>query len=428
MNTMPFEDPCESRRGMVLPMRERDRVIHQVLRKRLETLLPMAMRETGFDMWLVICQEDNPDPVFQTMIPLNTWAPILQMLIFSLPEGGSQVERINLSMTQTGDLYTRPWSGRNTAEQWQMLAEIIAERKPRRIGINTGSIQWAAGGLTYNLYQQLCQAVPGEYHARMTSAETLATRWLATLTDEEIELFQHVASLAHGLIKDCYSRASLMPGVTTTADLEWLYWQRAVDLGLEVSFKPFFNLVRSDELKEKYGEDDLVIRGGDLIHCDVGVRYLRLNSDHQQWAYVRRGDEQDAPAGLRSLLHEGNRLQNVFMAEFQPGLSGNELLQRILERARAEGIPNPKVYSHSLGLFLHEPGPLIGLPWEQENTAGRGEVRLNYNNAFTMELSVRDRILEWNGQEVTLSMEEDVVFTEQGCRLLDGRQVEFYLV
>ena len=195
-----------------------------------------------------------------------------------------------------------------------------------------------------------------------------------------------------------------------------------------MSFKPFFNLVRSDVAKEKYGPDDQVVRPGDLLHCDVGIDYLRLSSDHQEWAYVLQEGESDAPAGIKRLMAQGNRLQDVFMAEFALGLTGNELLNNILTRARNEGIPNPKVYSHSLGLFLHEPGPLIGLPWEQERCAGRGDVKLQYNNTFTMELAVRDTIPEWGDQVIQMGMEEDVVFTRDGCRPIDGRQTEFYLI
>lgn len=412
----------------ILSIRERSQLINTILRTRLDSILPAAMRETGFDMWLVICQEDNYDPIFQTMVPFDTWAPILQMLIFYLPPGHHEVERINLSMSNLGDLYLKPWSGHNSAEQWPLLAKLIEERNPKKIGIDTGSVQWAAGGLTYNLYQQLTRALAPAYINRLASAEPLATQWLTTLTADETSLYDYVANLAHALIAECFSRHSIIPGLTTTTDLEWTYWQNAADLGLEMSFKPFFNLVRSDRDKALYGADDQVIRDGDLIHCDVGVRYLRLNSDHQQWAYVRRPGEDSAPAGLVHLLHEGNRFQNIFMGEFQEGLSGNELLKKILDRARAGAIPNPKVYSHNLGLFLHEPGPLIGLPWEQENCLGRGEVRLKDTNTFTIELSARGQVAEWDGQEVTLSMEEDVVFAGQRCRLLDGRQTEFFLI
>ena len=45
-----------------------------------------------------------------------------------------------------------------------------------------------------------------------------------------------------------------------------------------------------------------------------------------------------------------------------------------------------------------------------------------------MELAVEAPAKEWSGEVARLSPEEDVVFTEDGCRLIDGRQVEFYLV
>jgi len=410
----------------VLPMQQQASVINQILRERLDVILPMAMRETGFDMWLIICQEDDLDPVFTTLIPVDTWCPILQMLVFY--DQGTGVERINISGTNTYDLYDRPYRGQLPEEQWPLLRQIIEARDPGRIGINVGAVQWAAGGLTHNLYTQLVAKLPGKYVDRLVSAEPLATRWLATLTDDEIMLYEHVVNVAHHLMAECYSRKAIIPGVTTTQDLEWYYWQRCADLGLQVSFKPFFNLVRSEAMRNKFGKDDQVIRPGDFIHSDVGIRYLRLNTDHQQWAYVLQKGEDDAPEGIKKLMAEANRLQDIFMSEFKQGLTGNELLKNILTRARNEGVPKPMVYSHSLGLFLHEPGPLIGLPWEQEQCAGRGDVRLEYDNCFTMELSVSAPFPEWGGQEVRMSLEEDVAFTGDGCYPIDGRQTEFCLV
>ncbi|GAG04574.1 unnamed protein product, partial [marine sediment metagenome] len=136
----------------------------------------------------------------------------------------------------------------------------------------------------------------------------------------------------------------------------------------------------------------------------------------------------DASAGLKSLMAQTNQMQDIFMGDFRRNISGNELQQNILKRARKEGISNPKVYSHSLGLFLHQPGPLIGLPWEQVNPLPRGEMLMEYNYAFTMELSTEGSVVEWNNQKVRCGMEEPVVFTEKGCRTLNGRQTEFYLI
>ncbi len=401
--------------------------MREVLSERLETVLPVAMREAGLDMWLVICQEDDLDPVLPTLLPMDCWCPILQMLIFHDP-GRGPLQRINLSMTDTGDLYDRPWRGREHSEQWPLLAQIIAERDPRRIGINTGSTQWAAGGLTHNLYLQLVEAIGPQYASRLQSAEALVTHWLATLTPRQTELFDHVAAVAHGLLSGCYSRRVIVPGLTTTDDLEWHYWQTVAELGLQVSFKPFFNLIRSPQAVERFGPGDRTLRPGDVIHSDVGIRYLGLNSDHQQLAYILRPGERDAPAGLRALLSEANRLQDVFMAQFKEGLTGNELLARVLAVAGEAGIPGPRVYSHSLGHMLHEPGPLIGLPWEQERCPGRGDVALRPGYAFTAELSVTGPVAEWGTEAVCLPVEEDVVYTAEGCRMLDGRQERFHVI
>jgi len=413
----------------VLPVRERAEIMNRVLAERLDTVLPLAMREADLDMWLVICQEDNLDPVFESMIPVDTWCPILQILVFydRGPEAG--VERINVSMTDTKGLYETPWPGRrHHSEQWALLRGIVEERDPKRIGINVGSVQWAAGGLTHNLYNQLVAALPRKYVDRLVSAEACATRWLATLTDEEVTLYEHVADVAHALIAECYSREAIVPGVTTVRDLEWWYWQRCADLGLEVAFKPSFYPIRRASVAQLYGGVDPVIKPGDLIRCDVGIRYLGLITDHQEWVYVLRPGESEAPEGLRGLMAEGNRLQDVFMAEFRRGLTGDQLLHRILGQARSEGIPNPRVYSHGLGRLLHEPGPLIGLPWEQERNEGRGDGVLEPNYAFTMELSVEGPVAEWGGESLRFALEEDVVFSGEGCRLIGGRQTGFYLV
>ncbi|MBX3014385.1 MAG: M24 family metallopeptidase [Caldilineaceae bacterium] len=411
----------------VLPMRQRAEVIYQLLKQRLATVMPAAMRATGIDFWLILCQEDNLDPVYTTLIPMDTWCPILQILVF-YDRGDGTIEGSNISGTNTHDLYQRPYSGQLETEQWPLLLQLIAERDPQRIGINIGATQWAAGGLTHNLYQQLIARLPAQYRERLVSAEPLAIQWLSTLTPADITMYEHVCDVAHHVIGECYSRQSIIPGHTSIDDLPWIYWQRCADRGFTMAFKPYFRLVRRPALRAYYGEQDRVIRPGDLIHCDVGFQYLRFNSDHQQWAYIRLPGEETAPAELNQLLAEGNRLQAIYMAAFEQGLTGNQLLQKMLHAARQAGIPNPRIYSHSVGLFLHEPGPLIGLPWEQENNPGRGDVVVAYDSCFTMELSVRAPLRAWDDEEVQLSMEEIVVFTESGCRPLAGRQQAFYLV
>lgn len=116
------------------------------------------------------------------------------------------------------------------------------------------------------------------------------------------------------------------------------------------------------------------------------------------------------------------------MQTWQQSLTGNEILARALSTARAAGISKPKIYSHSLSHYLHEPGPLMGLPWEQERCPGRGDVVMRYNTVYTVELSVTCPVPEWGGDEVRFPVEQDAMFTEHGAEFIDGRQTEFHLI
>jgi hypothetical protein len=386
------------------------------------------MSEAGIDMWLIICQEDDLDPVYKTMVPRGTYQKILHMIIFYAKDIHSEVERINLGMTDMGDLYEKPWNGSNQSTQWQILKKIIEKRDPKKIGINIGETIWASGGLTHNLYNKLTAILPKKYVDRLVSAEKAVIRWGMTLTEKQLDLYPLVSSVARNIISHCYSPDTIQPGVTKIEDLEWLYWQIALNNGLQLSFKPYYRIIRRDSEKKENPLDDGIIRRGDLLICDVGVNYLGLYTDHQELAYVRYKDEKDAPPGLKDLLTKNNRLQQIFMREFKQGLTGNQIFQNIISSAIEEGIPSPEVFSHSLGLFVHEPGPVIGLPWLQDSVPGRGDVMLTFNSCYAMELCVKDKVPEWNNQRVPCQTEHIVKYTEEGCNLLDGVQLEYHLI
>jgi Xaa-Pro aminopeptidase len=418
----------------ILSVREQAALVLKIVQKRLDTLLPRMMRETGIDMWVISCNEDNLDPIFETMMPLDHWCPITQILVFFDHGPDKGVERINVSRTDTQGLFVNGWDvaafdAKKGESQWEAFGRIVKERNPKKIALNEGEVQWSAGALTTILKKRIVEAMGPASATRIVSAEPLATLWGETLLPEEVEIQEQAAAISHAIITEMFSNRVITVGQTTAEDVRWFYRQRAADFGLQVSFRPFVTIrARSPETLTAYGKDDKAIRPGDYIHCDVGVKYMRWNSDNQEVAYVLKPGETDAPEGLRKLLAEANRLQDVYCGEFKAGLTGNELLGRILAKAKAVGIPGPKVYSHSLGLFLHEPGPLIGLPWEQVNNVGRGDVKLVPWSVFTVELSATGPMPDWGLAEMRVPIEQDVVFTGEKVAFLDGRQTAFHLI
>jgi Xaa-Pro aminopeptidase len=431
-----LEIPAVAQHGgtpSVLTVRQQADLVHKITAKRLDTLLPRMMRETGLDMWIISCNEDNLDPIFETMVPLGNWNPITQILVFYDQGPAKGVERLNVARTDTQGLFKNAWDAaawdtKKGESQWEALGRVVRERDPKRIGLNEGEVQWAAGALTSVLKKKIVEGVGPKYAARLQSAEPLVTLWAETLLEEEVELMERAAALSRSIIADMFSAKVITVGQTTADDLRWYYWQRVHDLGLRVSFSPFVSIRgRSPKDVEKWGKDDKVIRPGDLLHCDVGLKYMRWNSDHQEMAYVLRPGETDAPETFKKLLAEANRLQDVYCGEFKAGLTGNELLGNILKKARELGIPGPKVYSHSLGYFLHEPGPLIGLPWEQVNNVGRGDVKLVPMSTFVVELSVTGPVPEW-GVDFRVPLEQDILFDGEKAFFLAGRQTAFHLI
>jgi len=418
----------------ILSIREQASTINSIVRMRLDTLIPGMMRETGFDMWIILCNEDDYDPVFKSMKPYDTWAPITQILVFYDKGPDSGVEKLNLSRTNMRGLFKNEWDHRawdyeKKESQWEALARVVKERDPKKIGINQSYVIWAADGLSVSLKEELIETIGPKYAARLASAEKLATLWLETLLDEELDIYETVVALAHAVIAETFSSRMITPGVTTLDDLLYSHLQLIDDLGLENYAWPWFRIRwRDPEVLEKYGMEDTTIRRGDLIQCDAGIRYLRYYTDHSEWAYVLRPGESDVPEGFKKVMTEGNRLQDVFIGEFKEGLTGNQLLANILAKASRLDIPNPKIYSHSIGYFLHEPGPLIGLPWEQGDNGGRGEVKLVPNSTFTAELSVTVLVPGSEGKELRLALEQLIAYTKKGAYFINGRQTKFYLV
>jgi hypothetical protein len=416
----------------VLPMRARAEAVNRMLEERLDTLVPMLMRRAGVDMWIVAAREYNEDPVIETMLPA-TWLAARRrtMLVFHDQGEGEGVERMAIARYDVGDLFPSAWDKERQPDQWARLAEIVAERDPEAIAVNRSETFALADGMTDTEYDQLRDALPETYRRRLTADDRLAIGWLETRAPSEQTVYPQVVRLAHAIIAEGFSERVIQPGVTTTTDVEWWYRDRIRDLGFTAWFHPSVSVQRDGsgedgDFSTTHG-DASVIQPGDLLHVDFGITYLRLNTDTQQHAYVRRPGETEAPEGLVEALRVGNRLQDHLTEQFATGRTGNEMLSDALAAARAEGI-RPSIYTHPIGHHGHGAGPMIGLWDQQEGVPGTGDYPLYANTAYSIELNARVAIPEWGNQDVLIKLEEDAFFDGETVRYLDGRQTELYLI
>ena len=418
--------------GAVLPHRDRVEPTNRVLRERLETLLPRLMRDTGIDMWLVINREYAEDPVFFSLVPEPVYAARRTTMLVFFDRGGEQgVERLTVSRYPYGELYAAAWEGGNLDQQWEALAEVVAARDPRRIGVNVSQDWPVADGLTASLRDRLFDALPDELDERVVSAEELAVRWLETRSDGELELYPHIVSLARGVIAEAFSERVITPGATRTEDVAWYIRQRFADLDLAAWFMPDVNVQREGmecTAESPFcGDDSTVIHRGDVLHTDVGVCYLRLCTDTQEMGYVRRLGEEGVPESLGRALAVGNRWQDLLTESFVTGRTGNEILAATRAKAGAEGIVS-STYTHPLGVFGHAPGPTIGMWDNQGPTPVRGDWELYPNTAYAIEGNVKVPVEVWDGQLVQIKLEQSAVFDGETVWYLAGRQTEWHVV
>jgi Xaa-Pro aminopeptidase len=418
----------------VLSRREQAQIVDAWLQQRFETVLPELMRREGLDMWIIAAREYAEDPVMRTMLPATWLSARRRTILVFFDRKRDGVEKLAIARYAVGD-FKPSWNPEQEPDQWKRLAEIVAERDPTRIGINESEHYGHADGLTATERRLLERALGPVYASRLASAERLAVGWLERRTPDELRMYAEICRLAHDIIAEGY--ASVVPGTTTTDDLVWWFRQKVSDLGLDTWFHPSVSIQRRgatepsattlpDSLRGAR-QQDKVIRPGDLLHCDFGITYLRLNTDTQQHAYVLRDGEHTAPEGLRKALGKANRLQDILLGQFRTGRTGNEILRNALNHAKAEGL-SPHIYTHPLGYHGHGAGPAIGLWDMQGGVPGTGDYPLFPQTCHSIELNNRARVPEWDDQEVRIALEQDAVFDGDRVVWLDQRQTEFHLI
>lgn len=417
----------------IADMKKRSEIVDNILGQRFEQVLPGLMQRTNIDMWIVMSREYNEDPVIKTMLP-STWLSARRhtMLVIYNPGEDKPLERLAVARYAVADLFEKAWDKEKQPDQWAALAQIIAERNPQTIGINTSDAFALADGMTSTEKNHFMKALPTKYQNRVVSAEELAIGWLETRSELEMQYYPQLAEIGHNLIATAFSNEVVTPGETTTEDVIWWLRDQSTKLGLTNWFHPSVSIQRADNEKfsqlkafsKRAGKN--IIQPGDLIHVDFGITYLRLNTDQQQHAYVLKPGEENAPAGIVEALATANRLQTILTDNFKTGRTGNEILKLSREQAIEEGI-KPSIYTHPLGFHGHAAGPTIGMWDAQEGLPVKGDYPLYPDTAYSIELNAASYIPEWD-KEIRIMLEEDAYFNGKKVKYLDGRQTKLHLI
>ena len=419
----------------ILSEKERAMVIDEILDDRFNNLLPKLMDTSGLDMWVVISREYNEDPVIKTMLPA-TWlnARRRTILLFYRNKEKNTIEKLAVARYNVGKNIVSAWDKEKEPNQWTRLMQLISERNPNKIGLNFSKDHNIADGLVKTDYEEFMENLPKKYSSKVVSAQQLAVRWIETRSEREMVIYDQLVDITHDIIAEAFSEKVITPGVTRASDVVWWMRQKVTDLGLDTWFHPTVDVQRSEKDNESkfYSfadkPEDMVILPGDLVHCDFGITYLRLNTDCQELAYVLKPEEISAPDFLVNGLKDGNRVQDFLTSNMIKGKSGNDILVKSLSQAKAAGL-KPSIYTHPLGMYGHSAGTTIGM-WDSQGGVMRDDgekYTLNPNTVYAIELNTTVNIPEWN-RDIRIMLEEAGFYGEDGFRYVNGRQTELLLI
>jgi hypothetical protein len=423
----------ESLRGILeqaglLPLSAQAELSGRVLAQRLRTVLPWAMEQSGIDFYVVMSRENCEDPVLKTLM---TWdmrqARRLSVLMFYRDPGSGTVRCMSAGnqSPEMSRFYENVLQSGETP--LTCAARMARTLNVKAIGVNTSSVFGYCDGLTATLDAELRAALPPELRRRIVSAEKLAVRFLQRQCPLEREIQAALLAVTQGITEICYSPEWIVPGQTSTTDIEWHMRELFSALSLDYWFGPDVDLQRRGCSDSRLAP--AVLRPGDLVHCDVGVRakYIPMHTDMQWLLYLRKPGENDAPEELRKLLQAGNRFQDLVMAQFEEGKTGNEIFAAALDAAGKNGL-KAMLYSHPLGTYGHGAGPAIGRYDLQGFVPGPGEYPLEAQTGYALELNVRMPVAAWDNQEVYAYLEEDIFFDGEKAEFVRPRQERLFLV
>ncbi len=426
-----------SNRSLLLPWTEQLSVREAWLQTRYD-MLPEMMRRHGIDMWIVVNEEFNNDPLTEYVAPPRPYAGNRDIFIFIDTGDEASVRKVALTgyeeenLARFFDLAQFKPDPNNPRKPEEVLTELYQQYQPEAIGLGTGGSRGISRSLTHDSYLLLSEAIGEQATAGFVSAENLIEEFLETRIPEELPHYTSLVQLTEEITRTALSNEVITPGSTTVGEVRnWMYdalWEARV----ETWFQPDMRVQRKGFAENKsrgflaVAPESLVIERGDVIHVDFGISYMGFDSDWQKHAYVLRQGEDDVPQGLKDAMANTNALQDALMLRAsRPGRTAGEVHAATMAEMEEKGI-EAQIYSHPLGNHGHGMG--AGISFSNAKHEQRLNKTLRKGAYIAIELNTKTAVPEWDDEEVYIMMEDPAHLTDEGWKFFRPRQEAFYLV
>jgi len=314
----------------LLDAKARWETLNLIRRDKFDLILPKAMRDNGVDMWIHVIRWGDPDP-----LELDLGGEF-GTFVFT-DRGGDRIERAvlggfgrGIELLNVYDIFGAPSD----------LRRMVEERDPKTIAINSSSWLAVADGISHTEYQRIATELGPDYAARLISADQLISDFRLRRVEREIAAFSTAGEMTRRLLERALSNEVIAPGATTRLDVAWWVQDRLLEMGVRSSFgisSPYWihSAGATSEALER--DDDDIIRRGDFLSYDMGIRYLNFGTDFKRHAYVLRDGETKVPDYLQYAWDQGHRARAIIRENIQVGRTAGETLEHLARTLEAEG-------------------------------------------------------------------------------------------
>ena len=303
----------------ILDARARWETLNLIRQEKFDLILPGAMRDNGVDMWIHSIRLGNPDPL---ELDLGTG---FGTFVFT-DRGGDRIERALLGGFGRGPGMDTIYDIFGSHAD---LRQMVEERNPQRIAINMSSWIGVADGLSHTDYKRIVAEL-GPYADRLVSSEQVITDFRVRRVGREIAAFSTAGEMTRRILERALSNEVITPGVTTLGDVAWWVQDRLLEMGVRSSFgisAP--GVLYSATAPDEDDDFDYVIRRGDFLSYDMGIRYLNFGTDFKRHGYVMREGETTVPDFIQHAWDRGHFARQVIKNNIKVGRTAGETLAHL---------------------------------------------------------------------------------------------------
>ncbi len=381
--------------------------------------LPLIMNESGIDCWLIFIRETeaNPDPIMDLIIGGDVvWE---SAFIFSnINEDFSKVAIVG-NFDAPAERKKEIWDDVIAYKEGivESLRNYLNNINPQKIALNYSEDDVVSDGLSHGMFLKISNILKDKKE-RFISATPIIQVVRGRKTKTEIKLITEACKLTEEINHSITSL--LKPGMSET-EIQRLYHDEMDRLDVIEAWQriscPAIDAGPDKEIGHVGPSPEHSIKRGHTLHNDFGIKLRGYCSDLQRMWFF--GTE--IPAELNHAF-ETVRAAILKAADFiKPGVTGYSVDSIAREFVKSRGYKEfAHALGHQVGTKAHDGGMILGPLWERYGDTPKGLVE--EGNIFTLELHVTTK------NYGTVSLEENIVITKDGCEFLVPPQEKFILI